>query len=207
LPEPGSPDRQKDKARDRARTTCAASAARSTSAALRRGSKAIGAGAFAFSRPPRARRPFSRIPPYHPADRWNARLIRSPSRWELAAPASARVRQSCALPLPAPFRSPRRAGHFVPRTSLRPVGQVAAKRQFRYPNVYPVDVESGLVTSKFAFNSLIFMARPERFELPTLGSEDRCSIQLSYGRISVSHSMGHSAHKADRSGRARRRRR
>ena len=24
------------------------------------------------------------------------------------------------------------------------------------------------------------MARPERFELPTLGSEDRCSIQLSY---------------------------
>ena len=24
--------------------------------------------------------------------------------------------------------------------------------------------------------------RPERLELPTLGSEDRCSIQLSYGR-------------------------
>ncbi len=27
------------------------------------------------------------------------------------------------------------------------------------------------------------MARPERFELPTLGFVDRCSIQLSYGRI------------------------
>ena len=26
--------------------------------------------------------------------------------------------------------------------------------------------------------------RPERLELPTLGSEDRCSIQLSYGRVS-----------------------
>jgi hypothetical protein len=26
------------------------------------------------------------------------------------------------------------------------------------------------------------LARPERFELPALGSEDRCSIQLSYGR-------------------------
>ena len=28
--------------------------------------------------------------------------------------------------------------------------------------------------------------RPEGFEPPTLGSEDRCSIQLSYGRISIS---------------------
>ena len=27
------------------------------------------------------------------------------------------------------------------------------------------------------------MAAPERLELPTLGSEDRCSIQLSYGAI------------------------
>ena len=25
--------------------------------------------------------------------------------------------------------------------------------------------------------------RPERLELPTLGSEDRCSVQLSYGRL------------------------
>ena len=30
-----------------------------------------------------------------------------------------------------------------------------------------------------------FMARPERFELPTLGFVDRCSIQLSYGRIKL----------------------
>jgi hypothetical protein len=29
------------------------------------------------------------------------------------------------------------------------------------------------------------VARPERFELPTLGSEDRCSIQLSYGRCAA----------------------
>ena len=27
------------------------------------------------------------------------------------------------------------------------------------------------------------MVRPERLELPTLGSEGRCSIQLSYGRV------------------------
>ncbi len=31
-------------------------------------------------------------------------------------------------------------------------------------------------------HTFVEMARPERFELPTLGSEDRCSIQLSYGR-------------------------
>ena len=29
------------------------------------------------------------------------------------------------------------------------------------------------------------MARSERFELPTLGIEIRCSIQLSYERINV----------------------
>jgi hypothetical protein len=32
-------------------------------------------------------------------------------------------------------------------------------------------------------NLLNRMARPERFELPTLCFEGRCSIQLSYGRI------------------------
>ena len=31
--------------------------------------------------------------------------------------------------------------------------------------------------------SLRRMARPERFELPTLCFEGRCSIQLSYGRV------------------------
>ena len=31
-------------------------------------------------------------------------------------------------------------------------------------------------------NSLKVLARPERLELPTLGFEDRYSIQLSYGR-------------------------
>ena len=31
------------------------------------------------------------------------------------------------------------------------------------------------------------MARPERFELPTLWFEARCSIQLSYGRVNTSY--------------------
>jgi hypothetical protein len=31
------------------------------------------------------------------------------------------------------------------------------------------------------------MARPERFELPTLWFEARCSIQLSYGRVPPSY--------------------
>ena len=30
---------------------------------------------------------------------------------------------------------------------------------------------------------LVFQVRPEGFEPPTLGSEVRCSVQLSYGRI------------------------
>jgi hypothetical protein len=31
--------------------------------------------------------------------------------------------------------------------------------------------------------ALVRVARPERFELPTLWFEARCSIQLSYGRV------------------------
>ena len=36
------------------------------------------------------------------------------------------------------------------------------------------------------------MVRPERFELPTLWFEAKCSIQLSYGRASdTPYSVGH----------------
>ena len=35
-------------------------------------------------------------------------------------------------------------------------------------------------------NPLLFMARSERFELPTDGFEVRCSIQLSYERTYLS---------------------
>jgi hypothetical protein len=38
-------------------------------------------------------------------------------------------------------------------------------------------------------NSQKKVARPERFELPTLWFEARCSIQLSYGRIRVINSL------------------
>jgi hypothetical protein len=34
-------------------------------------------------------------------------------------------------------------------------------------------------------SDLVRMARPERFELPTLWFEARCSIQLSYGRVPI----------------------
>jgi hypothetical protein len=36
-----------------------------------------------------------------------------------------------------------------------------------------------------ALGSAFEMVRPERLELPTLCSEGRCSIQLSYGRVDV----------------------
>jgi hypothetical protein len=40
------------------------------------------------------------------------------------------------------------------------------------------------VTQENAANRItIGVARPERFELPTLCFEGRCSIQLSYGRV------------------------
>ena len=41
-----------------------------------------------------------------------------------------------------------------------------------------------------ALSLRIKMARPERLELPTLGFEDRYSIQLSYGRVDAVHSIG-----------------
>ena len=41
--------------------------------------------------------------------------------------------------------------------------------------------ETGTATARHAF--LMMLARSERFELPTLGFEVRCSIQLSYERM------------------------
>src|SRR3954454_3057992 len=43
------------------------------------------------------------------------------------------------------------------------------------------------------------LARPERFELPTLGSEDRCSIQLSYGRAPRNSILSPSHHHSPKS--------
>ena len=39
---------------------------------------------------------------------------------------------------------------------------------------------------KWLVCSVLKMVRPEGFEPPTLGSEDQCSIQLSYGRARTS---------------------
>jgi hypothetical protein len=53
-----------------------------------------------------------------------------------------------------------------------------AKSQGTYRSYYPG--ASGLMTT--TRDSLKRVVRPERFELPTLWFEARCSIQLSYGR-------------------------
>jgi hypothetical protein len=49
-----------------------------------------------------------------------------------------------------------------------------------YPVVLPVAARPGSTYTKAVGEK---MARPERFELPTLCFEGRCSIQLSYGRV------------------------
>jgi hypothetical protein len=41
------------------------------------------------------------------------------------------------------------------------------------------------------------VARPERFELPTLWFEARCSIQLSYGRVPPSYQNLRAARRAE----------
>jgi hypothetical protein len=41
------------------------------------------------------------------------------------------------------------------------------------------------------------VARPERFELPTLWFEARCSIQLSYGRVPSSYQNSRVARRAE----------
>jgi hypothetical protein len=42
-----------------------------------------------------------------------------------------------------------------------------------------------LIKSKPVTSRVVVVARSERFELPTLGFEVRCSIQLSYERVSL----------------------
>jgi hypothetical protein len=52
------------------------------------------------------------------------------------------------------------------------------------------EIESRLVSF------CMFMVRPERFELPTLWFEAKCSIQLSYGRTSSNTSLPTILHSA-----------
>jgi hypothetical protein len=56
----------------------------------------------------------------------------------------------------------------------------------RVTNSRPITLADGDAWCRRCVRSFILtggvLARPERFELPTLGFEVRCSIQLSYGR-------------------------
>jgi hypothetical protein len=82
------------------------------------------------------------------------------------------------------------AGHFrVTACSLRYIDdRLAAKGALFRRSVLLSSETNSWVSSEIIEHKLFKeLARPERFELPTLCFEGRCSIQLSYGRI-VDHS-------------------
>ncbi len=77
------------------------------------------------------------------------------------------------------------AAHHInlPPSAARVTGTLRLEFPTALPQCIPRSATSHFNRSQNRYKYLKQLARPERLELPTLGFEDRYSIQLSYGRL------------------------